>query len=191
MNFDDIRTVQVTESVSLDCVDGAGQAMTLPGELGYTSADPYAVTTTFQTAGGNVVWTFARDLLVRGLTAPAGDGDVHVWPCLDAAGDAGPERPPDEVRTLWLWLRVDGLGQRGLGVEHDALGRRVLVEASLDAEGQAVVIIELHSPDGELLVQVATKDVYRFVNRTLSAVPLGTEGEHLDLDVLIGQLMAA
>ncbi len=142
MNFDDIRTAQVTESVSLDCVDGAGQAMTLPGELGYTSADPYAVTTTFQTAGGNVVWTFARDLMVRGLTAPAGDGDVHVWPCLDAVG-------------------------------------------------QAVVIIELHSPDGELLVQVATKDVYRFVNRTLAAVPLGTEGEHLDLDVLIGQLMAA
>jgi hypothetical protein len=142
MKFDDIRTEKVSESVSLDCVDGAGQTMTLPGELGYTSSDPYAVTMIFQTAGGNVVWTFARDLMVRGLTAPAGDGDVHVWPCLDA-------------------------------------------------DGQAVVIVELHSPDGELLVQVATKDVYRFVNRTLAAVPLGTEGEHLDLDVLIGQLMAA
>lgn len=142
MKFDEIRTMTVTEAVTLDCVDGGGQTMTLPGELGYTSVDPYAVTTTFRTAGGDVVWTFARDLMVRGLTTPAGDGDVHVWPCLDA-------------------------------------------------EGQAVVIIELHSPDGELLVQVATKDVYRFVNRTLAAVPLGTEGEHLDLDMLIGQLMAA
>lgn len=142
MHFEDMTTVTITESVTLDCVDGAGQTMTLPGELGYVSSDPYAVSTTFQTPGGDVVWTFARDLMVRGLTAPAGDGDVHVWPCLDA-------------------------------------------------EGQAVVIIELHSPDGELLVQVATKDLYRFVNRTLAAVPIGTEGEHLDLDLLIGQLMAA
>lgn len=142
MSFEDMTTALVTESVTLDCVDGAGQTMTIPGELGYASTDPYAVTTTFFTAGGDVVWTFARDLMVRGLTAPAGDGDVHVWPCLDA-------------------------------------------------EGQAVVIIELHSPDGELLVQIPTKDLYRFVNRTLAAVPLGTEGEHLDLDVLIGQLMAA
>lgn len=142
MSFEDTTITAVTEHVTLDCVDGAGQTMTIPGELGYSSTDPYAVTTTFFTAGGDVVWTFARDLMVRGLTAPAGDGDVHVWPCLDA-------------------------------------------------EGQAVVIIELHSPDGELLVQVPTKDVYRFVNRTLAAVPIGTEGEHLDLDMLIGQLMAA
>lgn len=141
MSFD-MATSVVTEDVTLDCVDGAGQTMTLPGQLGYSSADPYAVTTTFRTAGGDVVWTFARDLMVRGLTAPAGDGDVHVWPCLDA-------------------------------------------------EGNAVMIVELRSPDGELLVQVPTKDLYRFVNRTLASVPLGTEGEHLDLDMLIGQLMAA
>lgn len=141
MNFD-VETIVVTESVTLDCVDGSGQGMTLPGSLGYASSDPYAVTVTFGTAGGDVVWTFARDLMVRGLTAPAGDGDVHVWPCLDA-------------------------------------------------EGQAVVIVELRSPDGELLVQVPTKSLYRFVQRTLTAVPLGTEGEHLDIDMLIDQLMAA
>ncbi|MER6689199.1 SsgA family sporulation/cell division regulator [Streptomyces minutiscleroticus] len=26
-------------------------------------------------------WIFARDLLERGLRAPADDGDVRVWPC--------------------------------------------------------------------------------------------------------------
>ena len=31
---------------------------------------------------------FARDLLAAGLYEPTGDGDVHVWPCLDARGRA-------------------------------------------------------------------------------------------------------
>ncbi|MEV0175713.1 SsgA family sporulation/cell division regulator [Streptomyces sp. NPDC050803] len=26
-------------------------------------------------------WTFSRDLLEQGLRAPAGSGDVRVWPC--------------------------------------------------------------------------------------------------------------
>ena len=33
-------------------------------------------------------WTFARDLLLDGLYEPTGDGDVHVWPCLDSDGHA-------------------------------------------------------------------------------------------------------
>lgn len=132
----------VTQSVSMECVDGAGQVLSLDAVLGYAAGDPYAVTTTFRTPAGDVVWTFARELLIRGLTSPAGDGDVHVWPCLDSGGNA-------------------------------------------------VVIVELNSPDGELLVQVPTKELYRFVNRTLAAVPVGSESDHLDLDQLIGQLMAA
>ena len=35
-----------------------------------------------------VRWVFARDLLAAGLYEPTGDGDVHVWPCLDARGRA-------------------------------------------------------------------------------------------------------
>ena len=132
----------VTQSVTMDCVDGSGQAMSLEAELGFAPADPYAVTATFRTSGGDVVWTFARELLIGGLPAPAGEGDVLVWPCLD----------------------------------HN---------------GRAVVIIELNSPDGELLVQVPTKDLYRFVNRTLSVVPVGGESDFLDVDQLISQLMDA
>jgi hypothetical protein len=40
------------------------------------------------TPTGPVVWVFGRDLLVAGLGEPTGDGDVHVWPCLSACGEA-------------------------------------------------------------------------------------------------------
>lgn len=132
----------VTQPISMDAVDADGQTLTLDAELGYYPADPYAVTATFRTPGGDVVWTFARELLTGGLTAPAGEGDVHVWPCLDA-------------------------------------------------HGRAVVVVELNSPDGELLVQAPTKDVLRFVNRTLTAVPAGSESDFIDVDLLIHQLLEA
>ncbi|WP_399138694.1 SsgA family sporulation/cell division regulator [Streptomyces sp. NBUA17] len=32
-------------------------------------------------ASGVREWTFSRDLLEQGLRAPAGTGDVRVWPC--------------------------------------------------------------------------------------------------------------
>lgn len=138
---DDTVSGTVRQEIVLECVDADGQAMTLAAELGFDPADPYAVTATFRTTGGDVIWTFARELLSRGLTAPAGEGDVHVWPCLDAAG-------------------------------------------------RAVVIIELSSPDGELLVQAPSKDLNEFVSRTLVAVPHGSESDFMDVDQLIGQLLS-
>lgn len=136
----DTETGIVTQDVTIECVDATGNVTALDAALGYSPADPYAVTATFFTAAGDVVWTFARDLLSRGLSEPAGDGDVHVWPCLDA-------------------------------------------------DGRAVVIIELCSPDGELVAQARTQDIYRFVSRSLALVPAGLESAHLDMDVLIDQLL--
>ncbi|MGW1022150.1 SsgA family sporulation/cell division regulator [Streptomyces sp. NPDC002577] len=53
--------------------------------LRYNSADPLAVQIEFPTDvsldGRRVTWTFARALLEEGLGAPAGVGDVHIWPC--------------------------------------------------------------------------------------------------------------
>jgi hypothetical protein len=138
---DDTFSGHVTQDVTMECVDVEGRAMTLAAELGYVPADPFAVTATFRTTGGDVIWTFARELLSRGLTAPAGEGDVHVWPCLDASG-------------------------------------------------RAVVIIELSSPDGELLVQAPTQEIYEFVNRTLTAVPEGRESDFVNVDALISQLLS-
>ena len=130
----------VRYDLALQCVEPAGTLTTVDAALGYDPADPFAVTATFRTVQGNVVWTFARDLLVRGLNGPAGVGDVHLWPCVDA-------------------------------------------------EGAATVIIELCSPDGELVAQVRTRDIYAFLGRALAAVPAGTESDRIDLDQLIDQLL--
>jgi hypothetical protein len=136
---DERFTDGVTQDIAMDCVDAAGQSMQLDAALGYQPDDPYAVTVTFRTPGGDVVWTFARDLLSCGLTVPTGEGDVHVWPCLSS-------------------------------------------------EGRAVIIIELRSPDGELLVQAPAPEIIAFVDRTVALVPVGTESSRFDIDELIGQL---
>jgi hypothetical protein len=78
----------VTQPVALELIDTAGTATPIEAELRYDPADPYAVTTVFKTGQSHVRWTFGRELLSNGLYEPAGDGDVHVWPCLDSAGHA-------------------------------------------------------------------------------------------------------
>lgn len=78
----------LTQDITLRCVDENGQSMILSATFGYDAADPFAVSTTFRTQWSEVVWTFARELLFGGLTNPTGDGDVHVWPCLDSEGNA-------------------------------------------------------------------------------------------------------
>jgi hypothetical protein len=78
----------VTQSVTLELIDASGAATPMQADLNYDPRDPYAVTAVFMTGAGNVRWTFGRELLVEGLYEPTGDGDVHVWPCLDPDGHA-------------------------------------------------------------------------------------------------------
>jgi hypothetical protein len=132
----------VTQSVTLELIDASGTATPMQADLNYDPRDPYAVTAVFMTGAGNVRWTFGRDLLVQGIYEPAGDGDVHVWPCLDA-------------------------------------------------DGHAVVIIELCSPDGEALVQARTGDLNTFVDRMTTLVAPGSEAEFMDIDATIAAIFAA
>ncbi|HLN75875.1 MAG TPA: SsgA family sporulation/cell division regulator [Nocardioidaceae bacterium] len=74
--------------MTLDLIDQTGTATPVAAELQYDPCQPYAVTTVFMTGGSQVRWTFGRDLLRSGLHQPTGEGDVHVWPCLDAHGNA-------------------------------------------------------------------------------------------------------
>jgi hypothetical protein len=78
----------VTQSVTLDLIDSTGTSTPIEAELHYDPRDPYAVTTVFITGANQVRWTFGRELLIQGLYEPSGDGDVHVWPCLDTDGHA-------------------------------------------------------------------------------------------------------
>ena len=73
----------VSTTMTLELIDSTGAATPLETELTYDPADPFAVSATFVTVAGRVQWTFGRDLLIGGLYEPTGDGDVHVWPCLD------------------------------------------------------------------------------------------------------------
>ena len=50
-------------------------------DFNFSSRDPFAVRVVFSVASAPVVeWVFARELLVDGLSAPAGSGDVHLFP---------------------------------------------------------------------------------------------------------------
>jgi hypothetical protein len=56
-------------------------AFRIPVELGYDTTDPFAVRMTFHLPGdAPVSWTFGRELLLDGINAPSGDGDVHIAP---------------------------------------------------------------------------------------------------------------
>jgi len=85
-SFDETAPLTVTKVVTLGQIDPTGTMTTLEAELHYDPRDPYAVTTIFENGARQVVWTFGRDLLSRGLHEPSGDGDVHVWSCSDSNG---------------------------------------------------------------------------------------------------------
>lgn len=78
----------VALDISVECMDDRGIRHEIDTVLSYASSDPFAVAMTFVTSDGDLVWTFGRDLLIRGTEAPAGDGDVHVSPAIGLSGRA-------------------------------------------------------------------------------------------------------
>ncbi len=58
----------------------------------------------------------------------------------------------------------------------------------LSGNGQAVVIFEFSSPDGEVIVQAGLRDCARFAQQMQDSVPHGDELHHLDIDATINQL---
>ncbi len=61
----------------------------------------------------------------------------------------------------------------------------VRVWPGTDPHGRRVVSLELTSPDGHLVVEADLAEVSDFVADTMVLVPVGTEGDHLDLDSLV------
>ncbi|MGQ4515132.1 SsgA family sporulation/cell division regulator [Streptomyces sp. DW26H14] len=75
----------VEQSVKARLVNDAPHPRIVSVMLRYDGSDPLALRMVFPAEvsldDSEVVWAFARDLAESGLTEPAGDGDVHVWPC--------------------------------------------------------------------------------------------------------------
>jgi hypothetical protein len=137
-----ITAPAITEAMRMEFVDNEGASTPLEAEFEFNPADPFAVSVLFKAEPVPVRWTFARELLVEGFYEPTGDGDVHVWPCLSA-------------------------------------------------DGNAVVILELNSPGGEVLVQVSSRQIAGFIQQILVAVPLGTEGDLVNFDDELTELLSA
>ncbi|WP_039922542.1 SsgA family sporulation/cell division regulator [Amycolatopsis decaplanina] len=107
--------------------------------LSFHAGEPFAVAVSFRTERGRwVEWTFARELLVTGLTDPSGLGDVRVRPDL--------------------------------------------------SEDEAMLTLEIESPDGYASFELEREDVETFLESTYELVPLGTESEHFDVEALIEEI---
>ncbi|MYR42062.1 SsgA family sporulation/cell division regulator [Streptomyces sp. SID5910] len=58
------------------------------------------------------------------------------------------------------------------------------------ADGRSVVLMALSSPDGDALLEAPTAQVSAWLERTLRAVPPGTEAGQLALDDGLAELLA-
>ena len=79
------RPTSVSSELQLRLVVPGAASLPVRADLAYDVADPYAVQVSFHTGSGTgagdvVQWTFARQLLSDGVSVPAGEGDVQVWP---------------------------------------------------------------------------------------------------------------
>ncbi len=74
------RPLSVASELRLRLVVPGAASVPVMASLRYEACDPYAVHLTFHTGDGAVEWTFARQLLTDGVSVPAGEGDVSVWP---------------------------------------------------------------------------------------------------------------
>lgn len=60
---------------------------------------------------------------------------------------------------------------------------------SLDHRGTAVLVIELPTQHRSAFLQTSARGVHRFVEAMLASVPAGDESDHLDIDLLLEDLL--
>ncbi|MEV5551001.1 SsgA family sporulation/cell division regulator [Streptomyces sp. NPDC052309] len=104
----------------------------------------------------------------------------------------------DDPYAVHITFHIDSLHP-----VHWTFGRDLLVEGVFrpcghgdvrvwpsKADGRSVVLVALSSPDGDALLQAPAAQVSAWLERTLRAVPPGTEGEQLGLDDGLAELLA-
>ncbi|GAA4850909.1 SsgA family sporulation/cell division regulator [Kitasatospora terrestris] len=75
------RPAVLAARLAMELDGGHGLAFRLPVDVTYSAADPLVVELTFLLPGDAPVrWTVSRELLLDGISAPAGEGDIHVCP---------------------------------------------------------------------------------------------------------------
>lgn len=74
----------ICKAVTFLHVSSEGDVYDIEGEFVYESDDPFGVTLICLDAESRVRWTFSRDLLIDGVFEPSGEGDVQIWPSIDA-----------------------------------------------------------------------------------------------------------
>ncbi|MFB7507212.1 SsgA family sporulation/cell division regulator [Streptomyces broussonetiae] len=76
--------ITVEQPMLARLITAEDQEIPMSATLRYCADDPLAVFVDFPAEaaleGEEVTWTFARSLLDQGLRAPAGHGDVQIWP---------------------------------------------------------------------------------------------------------------
>lgn len=132
---------QVQRQTAGTIIDDLGHEHAVTCVLDYGLDDPFAVTLTVTTSRRAVPWTFARELLTESLYAPAGAGDVHLWP-------------------------------------------------TLDADGNAMVAVELTNASVVALILVSSRDVAAFLDASYLAVASGEESLGSDFDLALQNLLA-
>ncbi len=127
-----------------------------------------------------------QQLLVRCLTPV--EGTLQAELCYDAADPYSVQMSlgtglDDDRWELARTTLLEGItGVAGVG---DARLWPIVNDA-----GRSLVVVHLRAPH-ELVVELRTTQLHRFLDRTLAVVPLGTEGAWLDVDGAIDQLLAA
>jgi len=76
----DVRTDNVVLDLEFSVVLAENDPVKVDAHLRYDARDPFAVSVSFDAGANQIEWTFARDLLDKGLWEAVGDGDVKVWP---------------------------------------------------------------------------------------------------------------
>ena len=89
--------------------------------------------------------------------------------------------------VVWMMAR-DVLVQ---GLASPAGEGDIRVYPSIDDEARAVTVLDFCSPDGRLVGQAGSREVQEFLVRTIAAVPLGQEGDFLDIDLLAETLLGS
>jgi hypothetical protein len=130
----------------------------------------------------------AQDLVLRCVEVRGGLREVRAGFAYDPVDPyAVRVTVPGEDRDL-RWVMCRSLLCRGLT---DPVGQGdVQLWPSTDRSGRGVVVMDLWSADGHVVGEVSTRELYRFLTRTLAAVPLGSEHQHLDVDSLIDDLLS-